>query len=521
MNTPPKPTDPEGIDLDTAFEAPNRKRWVELALSGLAKGSNNAAGKSPSIGDVRRQTLDGIDIQALYDAAPDPGMRIPTPAAQGTWDNRLSVSTDTSSAKTIANTQQRILQGLQGGISSLELYCSTDSSLATCLQDVQLAIAPISLRTQSDGDLAGTALSYQQFTQQLIALASEQGIAPSKLRCSFNADPIGVALAQGARQPIDDALTSMAEFAASSSAEYPRCHSVLVDTAIHHNAGATPVAELHAAIATATVYAEHMLAIGMSMQSISNTLVFQVAIDADTLLGVAKLRALQALWQHTLEQLNQHYSLPYVDLTSTRVSIVAETSRRYLSLSQPWNNHLRNLAACTAACMAGAQTMIVHPHNALDADSNSEAEQILGQRMARNIPIILERESGLRKVADPWGGSYAIEHLTQQFMQRTWNSLTTIDESTAWLSSLSSGQWQQSLATSQQQRVAQLEAEQTIAVGVNRFIVDDKALSAASLQADLARTDKTTDAVWAIPPLVACRDAHHFEQSQQRSGEST
>ena len=388
------------------------------------------------------------------------------------------------------------------------------------LQEVQLALVGISVRPASQ---------YQTCLEVLHKLAAAQKIEPAELRCSINADPLGTFLnhqfsasnatvtgiednSEYAQKDADkksalaDALGHMANLAKTSARSLPMTTSVLVDTAVHHNAGASCVEELHAALATGVLYLETLLDTGLEVESACEQIVFQVALDADLLLGAAKLRALRALWQHTVQQLTGKVDAP------ASTTIVAETSSRYLSTMQPWNNHLRNLSASTAALLGGADTLIVHPHDLLGryAGQTSQADEVLSDRMARNIAIILERECGLYKVSDPLAGSYAVENLTQQLISYTWKSLEDTDTANGWLDELITGRWQSRLTDTHRRRTTLMQNQQHIAVGVNRFVQDGDAHHATQNLAPVPPLG-TPLGPPSAPALTPVRDAAPFE----------
>ena len=513
----PHLTSPSGqVSLDSVFAPPSRQQWVEMAISGLDVAAD--AGEE-ALQHLRRTTLEGIPMDVLCDAADVTVTLPPVSAVDGKghmqWDNRFSVD---ATGPDVEYVNARILDALQGGMSSIELHSPSPEMLADALKSVQLDLATISLRAGADFENCASALK---------TLAATQNINDSDLRCSFNADPVGNALSTNAGKSsasntaITTQLETMAHFAMSTNINTPLAHSVLVDTAIHHNAGASTIEELHAALATAMLYLEAMLDAGMNVSDASGQIMFQVAMDTDVLLGVAKLRALRALWLHTLQQLDNQ-NADKRDINSSRaVFIVAETSRRYTSTLEPWNNHLRNLSASTAAFLGNANALIVHPHDAL-LRSDKSSEIALGDRMARNIAIILERESGLSMVHDPMAGAYAAENLTEQLMQHTWQSLAATDTGEGWLDELSSGRWQTRLAHTHQQRVTLMKKEQRIAVGVNRFVQSDnvapdtivvkqiaKQFSGEQTAHENATHDKST-----LPMhLTLVREAEVFEQA--------
>lgn len=465
------------LSLNSAFSPPTRQRWAEMAVAGLGTEKSTM----DALNELRRTTLEGIPFEVLYDSAEISLHLACDEKSTVTQDNRLCVKTDDAN-----RVSRDILQGLQGGITSIELHTGTPADISFALSGVDLDLATLSLRSADH---------YEACAKAFLDLACERHLDTNALRCNFNADPVSVALATGADESdMSLSLARMSSFVKTTAAKLPSSTCLLVDVALHHNAGASTVEELHAALATATVYLESLLDAGIPLGVACEQIVFQVAMDADVLIGVAKLRALRALWQTVVAQ---------IDGPSTnqiRATVVAETSHRFLSTLQPWNNHLRNLCAGTAAMLGGADTLIVHPHDALQR-STKEFDTSLGDRMARNTPIILERECGLGKVQDPMAGSYAIENLTQQLMRHAWESLAATDTGDGWINELLSGRWQTRLTQTHHQRISLMQQDQRIAIGVNRFVQADGPVSTAP-------QDSGTTVAQA---LVAVRDAETFE----------
>ncbi len=458
------------------FEQATQAQWTTLAVAGLKSDKNDAE----ALQALRQTTLDGIPIEVLYDSNSYDFTQPHTAGVESAIDNRVLVKASDSKKANSA-----ILQALAGGAKSIELHIQDENALSACLNDVQLDLAQISLRA---GHHFSTCAA--KFIDHVTA--SEAPL--NTLHCLLGSDPLGLMLAGNvSEQTLPSQLTALAQHAKTIVSTLPNSQSVLVDVAVHHNAGASIVEELHAALATALVYLETMLDSGMSTHDARTQIVFQLATDSDVLLGVAKLRALQCLWQGLLRSIDKSY------VDNTAALVVVETSQRHLSTLQPWNNHLRNLAASTAAMLGSADTLLVHPHDNLLSDVADE-ERTLSDRMARNIAIILERESGLSKVHDPMSGSYAMENLTEQLVHNTWQSLTQTDTSEGWLNELASGRWQARLQQTHQKRINLLKEDKSVCVGVNRYVFTDDAASASIGQET------------ALPPaLQAVRESAEFE----------
>lgn len=463
-------------ELDSVFQTTDYEQWMNSALGGLSDGQ--------TLDDICRRTLDDIAIDALYDTF-DGSQPVSTPAPHASWDNRLSIHAEQEPAIT----NQHILTGLNGGINSIEIHTGAPQQLDTLLEGVDLKLAPISVRS---GQL------YQQSADQLTLLAKKQSIALDECSFSFNADPIGHALQQGgASTSLEDALRDTVRFSSLMVEQHPHFPALLVDTTLHHNAGASTVEELHAAIATATLYLEQLLEGGIDIDQALRQINFQLAMDCDVLMGVAKLRVLERLWRHVAQELGSDSSqlMP--------VSVTTETSKRVISHLDPWNNHLRNLLACMSAALASASTIIVH--------AQASTDKPLADRLARNLPIIVEREAMLLQVHDPLAGSYAIESLTEELMKKTWHSLQQTDTSQSWMNELKQGKWQARLQNTHARRVAQLNSEQQIMVGVNRYQPSEQLTDYAP---DIGSSELIeVGKAYPMPALQKVRDAQAHESA--------
>jgi methylmalonyl-CoA mutase len=514
--------------LDTVFTPPSQAQWVESALAGLAPDC--------TLDSLRKHTLDGLQIRVLYDDSPiDTGQSVSaatsagdsgTPSTECPWDNRLCVRD--VAEESVSN--RMILDGLRGGNSSIELHLDQSVKLESLLDGVLLDLAPVSLRA---GDRFASA------AELFVEHASRRSFTLDSLHCSFNADPLGHCLQTGVMPAsLDSELSRMATFSQTMSRVLPAASTVLVDAAAHHNAGASVAQELQAAIATGTLYLKCLMDEGMSVEQASRAVVFQLACDADLLMGVVKQRSLKLLWQHILalhetsaregtggkggdggneEAAGERHR------AANKLQLVVETSRRYLTCLDPWNNHLRNIAACVAAAMGGASTIIVHPHDRIGAWQSAE-DPAIGTRMARNLPIILQRESGLTLVSDPLAGSMAVDTLTADLTALVWQALAEMGDTDAWWQAIATGQWQAAVADTQQRRLALVRQGKQVVVGVNRYIMPAAGTTLASAVSRIATSHAGEPvtckpaASGAMPPV---RDAELYEApATTRQGES-
>jgi len=502
----PPPGSP--IRLDGAFPRTDLEHWRAAAEASLRGGA--------TLDGVDRETLDGLAVDLLYHDSPIDGRLAPgdpLPASRPStsevsdepcWDNRLHVLGDTSDALAA-----HALAGLAGGVTSLELDVRATrrddqharslplDALPRALDGVHVDMIGLSLRAGGDTDAALDAL---------LSLLRERGHDPASARVELDADPLGE-LARHGRGGGDlaDARARLVATAARAASELPVARVVAVDTVVHHAAGASARQELVAGIAAATDYVDALLDAGLEPQTACRTLVFRVALDADIVGGVVKLRALERLWNHALGSAG----LPVV-----RPHVIVETSHRHLSSLAPWVNHLRNVAACTAAAIGGADTVIVHPHDRVDG-RRVGADAVTADRVARNLPILLAEEGGLLAVDDAAGGAHAIESLTRATVESAWSALGELQEGGGLAAALASGRWRESVARTHAARVARLADGESVRVGVNRFRHDGAERNASALNDRAAshgeRAEPPVGSETDVTPLLPVREASAFE----------
>ena len=507
MQSPPEPTEP--LRLDGAFARRTREDWRAAAEASLPGGE--------TLEGLAHRTLDGLSLDVLHDDSPLEGRWVPPPSSgaegaaaadrpQRELPSRLRVL---GADATAANAHARA--GLEGGVGSLELSVGPAAlpleALDAALDGVHLDMVTVSLRA---GEAMPAAL------EALLALYRSRGHDPANVRVELDADPLG-ALARDGR--IADGLGAAYERLASTSvravAELPLARVAAIDTVVHHEAGASVVQELIAGIASATLALEHLLDAGLGPATARERIAFRVSCDANLLDGVVKLRALERLWRHVLGECALPIAPPFV---------IVETSRRHLSRLAPWVNHLRNVVAGTAAAIGDADELLVHPHDLVDGRRLGD-DPAIADRVARNLPLLLAEECGLRDVGDAAGGAHAIESLTQRTAEAVWDGLGELQERGGLGVALASGKWQAALARTHSARLRRLREGDAVRVGVNRYRPADAPPSAEPPPAENPPTTAPTDvpdprAVSRAAPLRAVREAEAFESEAPAEAEA-
>ncbi|MBS0297992.1 MAG: methylmalonyl-CoA mutase small subunit [Proteobacteria bacterium] len=488
MNQPLAPLVPE-------FPEPSREQWLALVEKTL-KGADF---------DQRlvRRTYDGLKLQPLYgadDASPTLTLR-PNPGADPTrpWDLRATIDHPDP-----AQANAQAMEELQNGAASLLLRLdptgrdgiavADQDDLARVLNSVLLDLAPIAL----DAGLMGS-----EAANWLSALAKGAPAAP----LAFHLDPLSV-LAQAGRTsgPVESHLISAAQTAARHAPAYPKAGLFLASGRTAHEAGGSDAQELGLMAASALAYAKAMTRAGLSAEDAFARLTLGLCVDGEYFTGVAKLRAARAIWAR----------LTAACEVSAPVRIEARSSRRMLSRRDPWVNLLRLTASGFAAGVGGADAVILEPFTRPLGRPTAFA-----RRQARNTQLVLMEEAGLGRVADPAGGAWFLEQLTDDLARAGWAIFQAIERQGGVIAALESGFVAQEVVAVRDQRLADVRRRKTGLVGVSEFAnLDEAAVSVDPV--DPAPFAKTLDIRLPGPDsraarLAPMRLAEPFEALRDRA----
>ncbi|WP_305989687.1 methylmalonyl-CoA mutase family protein [Roseibium sp. MMSF_3544] len=350
-------------------------------------------------------TEDGLDIAPLYTRREDtPARRLRT--GNGTWTicQRIDIPDP-------AKANEQILEDLEGGADGIDLVfagatgageagigVSDLAGLETLLNGVQLGL----IRTRvnaGEGSCEALAL--------LLAFLEKQNVEPATVQVSSGFDPFAWQTAS-ASETFDaaSALRQIVDVAVSASQSGVPLRALCADGQVWHNAGATPAQELGLVLASATAQLRSLEASELPPERWAEQVTLSLAADADQFGTIAKARAMRALWACVLEE---------AQLPQTTVELHMYSSRRMLTVRDPWVNLLRNTVAAFAAGVGGADSVCVLPHTLAVGLPDG-----LARRLARNTQSILLEESSLAKVMDPAAGSGAIEDRTDKLCAAAW-----------------------------------------------------------------------------------------------------
>lgn len=420
--------DAQALSMAADFAEPSPDAWTGLV--------DRILGEGEGVDALASRTLDGIEIQALYtsddwssedDPSGFPGMapftrghRLTGQVAAG-WDVRQRHALPDRS---LCN--EAILQDLEQGVTSILLSLSgvgrhgmdgdnaaapslrsNDGVVLSSLGDLDEVLCGVDLEAAPIALDAGAA--FLPVSAMMIALWQRRGVRPDVVAAALNADPITALARQGSLPcAMDDMLRQLGDLAAYTTARFPNVSVVGVDSAVYHNAGASEAQELACAAATGVAYLRSLTDAGVPLETAFAQIAFTVAVDADFLMSITKLRAARRLWGRIAEACG--------DAGMARsMSLAAITSARMQTRRDPWVNMLRGTVATFAASVGGADSVTVLPFtHALGLPD------AFARRIARNTQLVLQQESSLNKVIDPAGGAWAFESLTDALSEEAW-----------------------------------------------------------------------------------------------------
>lgn len=249
---------------------------------------------------------------------------------------------------------------------------------------------------------------------------------------------------------------SMVKGAVSSIGEvlpegYTNVRTLGADIRPAHYDGADAVTELALAIAEA---AELALTYE-SFKEFSNQFFVHFAVDTHFFMEIAKIRAFRQLW-HAL-------GTAFDESEASPISVYCDTSLRTYSKLDPYVNLLRAGNETFSAVLGGADVITVHPHDVLTGTTPAAI------RYARNVQLVIKEETLVNEVIDPAGGSYFIETLTAELVEKAWHLFIAIDSSGGYKAYVDSGKLEERLQALRLAHVKEVSKGSKSLIGTNIY----------------------------------------------------
>ncbi|MCY4422500.1 MAG: methylmalonyl-CoA mutase family protein [Acidimicrobiaceae bacterium] len=443
--------------------------WMDLVRQSL---------RGRDLAELSSTTRDGIEIWPLYTDGPER----PAPLAaadprrlEAGWDVRQRHGPGAATADALDRLSAEIEQDLAGGVTSLELEVPAGvdaDGLDALLDGVDLAATPLALAPHAELDAAAA----------VIALAVRRGTGLAS-GSSLGVDPLGDWARSGRRMDCVPAAAWTASVVAGpegwgsegsgsgplgpagGSGLAAGVRALTVDGVRYADAGATEAQALGWATATGVAYLRALVGAGVPVDSAAALIGFRLAATADQFVTVAALRAARVMWERVVTASGG-------SAEAARQYQHAVTASHMYSRRDPWVNLLRGATAALAAGVAGADAVTVLPFD--HASGAVDADGALGRRLARNTQLLLLEESQLARAADPAGGSFYVESLTEQLASDAWRVLQEVEASGGIEAAIDSGALAAATEESWQARLGALRTRSEPLTGVSEFPLLDE-----------------------------------------------
>ncbi|MEA3009611.1 MAG: methylmalonyl-CoA mutase [Sphingomonadales bacterium] len=331
------------------------------------------------------------------------------------------------------------------------------------IEDMKILFDGIPLDTMSVSmTMNGAVLPVLAF---YIVAAEEQGVGQEKLSGTIQNDILKeFAVRNTYIYPPAPSMRIVADIIAYTSRNMPRFNSISISGYHMLEAGATAVQELAFTLADGMEYVRAAKAKGLDVDAFAPRLSFFFGIGMNFFMEVAKLRAARTLWHRIMDGFGAK------DPKSLMLRTHCQTSGVSLTEQDPYNNIVRTTIEAMAAVLGGTQS--------LHTNSFDEAMALptdFSARIARNTQLILAEESGIANVADPLGGSYFIESLTNELADKAWAMIEEVEAMGGMTAAVAEGLPKRRIEEAAAARAARTDRGEDVIVGVNRYRLADEA----------------------------------------------
>ena len=301
-----------------------------------------------------------------------------------------------------------------------------------------------------------------------VAAAEKQGVTSDKLRGTIQNDILKEYMAQHAWCfPIEPALRLIVDCFEWGAKHAPLWNTISISGYHIREAGSTAAQELAFTLADGFTYVERGIARGLDVDDFAPRLSFFWDIHNDFFEEIAKLRAARRIWaRHMKERYNARSPRSWI------MRFHSQTAGVTLTAQQPMNNVVRVAYQALAAVLGGTQSLHTNSMDETLALPTEEAVQV-----ALRTQQVLAYETGAPNVADPLGGSYYVEALTDQMEREAESLFEEIEQVGGVVRGLETGWFQRKIAESAARQQWEIEQHRRVIVGVNEFVTDEPELS--------------------------------------------
>ncbi len=292
-----------------------------------------------------------------------------------------------------------------------------------------------------------------------IVTAEEQGVPKEKLSGTIQNDILKEYMVRNTYiYPPEMSMRIIADIFAYTAKYMPKFNSISISGYHMQEAGAPADIELAYTLADGLEYVRTGLRAGIDIDSFAPRLSFFWGIGMNYFMEVAKLRAARIIWAKLMKQFNPK------NPKSLALRTHSQTSGWSLTEQDPFNNVIRTLIEAHAAAMGHTQSLHT---NALDEAIALPTD--FSARIARNTQIYLQTETDITKTVDPWGGSYYVEKLTKELMDKAWKHIEEIESLGGMTKAIEQGLPKLKIEEAAAKRQAMIDSGKEKIIGVNEY----------------------------------------------------
>ncbi len=298
-----------------------------------------------------------------------------------------------------------------------------------------------------------------------IVAAEEQGVHQEQLSGTIQNDVLKEFIVRNTYiYPPEPSMRIVADIIEHTTRRMPKFNSISISGYHIQEAGATQALELAFTLADGREYVRTALARGLDVDDFAGRLSFFFCLGMNFYLEIAKLRAARLLWWQIMKAFNPK------NARSMMLRTHVQTSGWSLTEQDPYNNVVRTTIEAMAAVFGGTQSLHTNSFDeaiALPTDFSA--------RIARNTQLIIQEETHITNVIDPWAGSYLMEKLTQEMADKAWAIIEEAEAMGGMTKAVQSGWAKLRIEACAAEKQARIDRREDVIVGVNKYVLKEEA----------------------------------------------
>jgi methylmalonyl-CoA mutase len=295
-----------------------------------------------------------------------------------------------------------------------------------------------------------------------VVAAEEQGVSQEKLSGTIQNDILKEFMVRNTYiYPPEPSMRIIGDIIEYTASHMPKFNSISISGYHMQEAGANQALELAFTLADGREYVKTAIAKGMDVDDFAGRLSFFWAIGMNFYLEIAKMRAARLLWCRIMKGFDAKKP------KSLMLRTHCQTSGWSLTEQDPYNNVVRTTIEAMAAVFGGTQSLHT---NSLDEAIALPTE--FSSRIARNTQLIIQEETHITNVVDPWAGSYMMEKLTQDMADAAWAIIEEVDAMGGMTKAVDSGWAKLKIEAAAAEKQARIDSGRDVIVGVNKYKLD-------------------------------------------------